>query len=268
MLLSSRNIIRLSQPRQRINLFRHLSSNESKTKAKESSVVERPPDPTANSVVVTQKNSVERYSDKLRALDSHTVWGVTEPLPDPVLPEDPKEIAALDTAQECDYRMKDRVATIRQNFSSVTQSPKMQEQKWCISFQEGDTSAKRWTNSLMGWTSSSDTMSNNSLMVEFNTAKEAVYFAKKRGWNYIVERPIVRHTRNDGALYQDNFLPQRIAKLVKRDGVKCDHWKRPKSMASHYFRPLKYHGDGFVNQYGPNPTQEIAPNVKPVQKMR
>jgi len=102
----------------------------------------------------------------------------------------------------------------------------------------------------------------------FRNAKEAVYFAKKRGWVYEVDRPIFRQMRHDGAQYQDNFLPQRVAALVRRDGTKCDHWHRPAAGASHYTRPLKYHGDGIVAQYGPNPDAEVAPHVEGKYKTR
>jgi len=246
-------------------LLRYLSSNPAKPKVSSTTVTKRPTAPP--SINITPKNTVDQYADKLRTLEPHNVWGITDPLPDPELPENPKEIASLDTAQEMDYRMRNRVATIRQNFSSVTQSPKVQESKWAISFQEGDTATKRWENSLMGWVSSSDAMSNTP-MNNFNSAKEAMQFAQKRGWVYEIEEPIVRQPRTDGTLYQDNFLPQNVAKLVKRDGAKCDHWKRDESMKSHYFRPLKFHGDGVVPQHGPNPTQEILPDVESVKKLR
>lgn len=121
----------------------------------------------------------------------------------------------------------------------------------------------------MGWTSGADPMAANMVMqMTFRNAKEAVYFAKKRGWSYEVQRPIMRQMRNDGAAYQDNFLPQRIATMVRMDGTKCNQWYRPKSGASHYNRPLKYHGDGIVDQYGPNPNAEVAAHVEGKYKMR
>lgn len=106
------------------------------------------------------------------------------------------------------------------------------------------------------------------MQMTFRNAKEAVYFAKKRGWDYEVAQPIVRRMRNDGVTYQDNFLPLRIATMVKMDGRKCDQWQRKKSGASHYTRPLKYHGDGLVPQYGPNGTAEVAPHVEGQYKLR
>lgn len=159
---------------------------------------------------------------------------------------------------------------IRQLKTKASQNPDREVDSWTISFNEDGENGNCWNNPLMGWVSSADAMSATQgiQMDTFKTAKEAVYFAKKKGWNYEVKTPVVRERRSDGAFYQDNFLPQSVAKLVKREGTKCDWWKRPNSMSSHYFRPLKYHGDGAVAQYGPNPDAEIAPHVTPVKKIR
>ena len=78
----------------------------------------------------------------------------------------------------------------------------------------------------------------------------------------------IRKLRDDETQYQDNFLPQAVAKLVKREGSHCDHWKRSEAGSSHYFRPLKYHGDGVVRQHGPNMMEETVPHTKGYYKMR
>lgn len=46
------------------------------------------------------------------------------------------------------------------------------------------TRQERWSNPLMGWTSTADPMSNMSL--SFSTPEQAVRFCKKRGWKYEV----------------------------------------------------------------------------------
>jgi ETC complex I subunit conserved region len=119
----------------------------------------------------------------------------------------------------------------------------------------------------MGWTSSGDAYQSEPPLV-FENALDAVYFAKKRGWKYIVKEPIRRQVRDDGAQYQDNFFPQAIAARVAKERKQCDQWKRVESGASHYFRPLKYHGKGVVPQYGTNPDQETAPHVEAYYKIR
>lgn len=121
----------------------------------------------------------------------------------------------------------------------------------------------------MGWTSSSDPMANNMrLQIPFRNASDAVYFAKKRGWDYVVDKPIVRLGRDDDAQYQDCFLSQAVAARIRREKKNCDQWFREESGTSHYKRPLKYHGDGEVRQHGPNYTQEVAPHVPGYYKMR
>ena len=110
--------------------------------------------------------------------------------------------------------------------------------------------------------------SNINIQFDFDSASEAVYFAKKRGWQFIVEKPILRNGRSDGAQYSDNFLPQIIVSDVKRNKTQCKHWERNKAGASHYQRPLKYHGDGEVPQHGPNGTQAVDKHVDGYYKMR
>ena len=99
----------------------------------------------------------------------------------------------------------------------------------------------------MGWTSNADPYQ-CAPPLTFENAADAVYFAKKRGWNFVVKEPITRYMRNDDCQYQDNFLPQAVAAKVKKEGTSCDHWSRSSAGTSHYFRPLKYHGDGTVVQ--------------------
>jgi NADH dehydrogenase (ubiquinone) Fe-S protein 4 len=159
---------------------------------------------------------------------------------------------------------------IKQPESTVGQSADNDERRWIISFMDEGEAAETWENPLMGWTSGADPMASNiQLQMSFRNAKEAVYFCQKRGWNYIVEEPILRAP--GGAMsnqYQDNFLPKKIAAKVKAERTQCSQWERPKACASHYMRPLKYHGDGEVSQHGPNPQEKVAPHVEGCYKMR
>merc|ERR1739844_49374 len=106
------------------------------------------------------------------------------------------------------------------------------------------------------------------LQMGFRNASDAVYFAKKRGWDFVVEEPIVRKGRSDDAQYQDNFLSQAIAKRTRIEKKNCDQGSRTASGTSHYFRPLKYHGDGLVQQHGPNGNADIAAHTEGYYKMR
>lgn len=203
--------------------------------------------------------------------DRHLVWGKAgEYMPAPVLPENPAELAALDPASKNHNVRMDgttRTVVIRQQKKSMRQAPLNPESSWRIFFYEDGMLAEKWTNSLMGWTSNADPYQCGPPLT-FESAADAVYFAKKRGWKFVVKQPILRHMRHDDAQYQDNFLPQAVAAKVQKEKTSCDHWHRPLAGTSHYFRPLKYHGDGLVPQHGPNGGAPIAPHVEGSYKLR
>lgn len=190
-------------------------------------------------------------------------------LPAPVLPENPAELTKLDPV-DLQFRTHmdgtPRTVIIRQEKSSVRQSPMGMEQTWRIVFYEDGIVTEKWTNSLMGWTSNADPYQLNPPLL-FPNAADAVYFAKKRGWQYVVHQPMYRYMRRDDAQYQDNFLPIAVANRVKREGKSCKQWERATACTSHYFRPLKYHGDGIVPQHG-GPEVPIAPHVPGQYAMR
>lgn len=214
---------------------------------------------------------VTEKRQEMTKFDRHMVFGTAgEHMPAPILPDDPKEIAALDPADERFRTMDDgtpRMVIIRQQMRKIRQAPLNPESSWRIFFYEDGMTSEKWDNPLMGWTSNADPYQCAPPLI-FANAQEAVYFAKKRGWKYIVKQPVMRFERNDDAQYQDNFLPQAIALRVQKEGVSCDEWKRSSAGTSHYFRPLKYHGDGTVPQHGPNGNAKIAPYVEGYYKMR
>jgi NADH dehydrogenase (ubiquinone) Fe-S protein 4 len=213
---------------------------------------------------------VQKRRDELTKKGTHLVWESPEQLPAPPLPENPAELVALDPADTIARTKADgteRVVMIRQEKANVKQSPLNDEKVWRISFVEDGILGEKWENPLMGWTSNADPYQSEPPL-KFSNAMDAVYFAKKRGWKYIVKEPIMRQIRSDGKQYQDNFLPQDIEAKVRKERTQCDHWKRSEAATSHYFRPLKYHGKGVVDQYGPNPKEETAPHVEGCYKMR
>ncbi len=220
------------------------------------------------------KSEIQKYREELHAIDPHAVYAVTTPLPDPVLPDNKSEVAALDPAYRNQIPLNpdgtEKWVVIRQVQSKwPVQSPLSKEVPWIISFQDLGELGETWENPLMGWVSSADPMANNmQLQMSFDTAENAKYFAEKRGWKFIIEAPIIRKPRNDNAQYQDVFLPQDVAGKVKREGKKCDHWHREASGASHYFRPLKYHGGETVRQHGPNVNAPTVKDVESFYKMR
>lgn len=213
---------------------------------------------------------VQRKRDELSKKGPHLVWESPEQLPAAPLPEDPAELQVLDEA-DAPARTKadgsDRMVVIKQERANVKQTPLNDEKKWRISFVDDGIIAERWQNPLMGWNSSADPYQAEPKLL-FDNAMDAVYFAKKRGWKYLVREPLMRRIRSDGQQYQDNFLPQDIVAKVQKERTQCAQWQRSSAATSHYFRPLKYHGTGTVGQYGPNPKQETAPHVEGVYKLR
>lgn len=227
----------------------------------------------AREALEAEKSSVQKYVESTRDLDPTMVWGTTVAPPPPSLPEDPSEVAALDPSHAMqdplNLRGERRVVTVRQEKKKTSQAPSNHEHTWIISFQEDGEPGQCWDNSLMGWVSSSDTMASNmKLQMTFRNAADAVYFAKKRGWDYVVEKPIMRKGRSDDAQYQDNFLSQAVSRRIRAEKKSCDQWSRTEAGTSHYFRPLKYHGDGTVVQHGPNGGAEIAKAPEGYYKLR
>lgn len=224
-------------------------------------------DPDAISPVTLKRQQLSKTG-------KHVVWGTrsdNEALPAPVLPQNPSEISKLDPMDRQFAALKadgsKRTVVIRQEKASARQSPLQPESSWRIFFYEDGTISEKWNNSLMGWTSNADPYQSGN-PITFPNAADAVYFAKKRGWNYVVKQPILRYLRNDDAQYQDNFLSQATAAKVQMEGTSCDEWKRSSAATSHYFRPLTYHGDKTVRQHGPNCEAETVPHVQGVYKMR
>lgn len=65
----------------------------------------------------------------------------------------------------------------------------------------------RQPESLMGWTSSEDTL--NQLKLKFDSADDAVAYAKEQGWEYTVHVAQTKRVRPRN--YGDNFRYQHVA---------------------------------------------------------
>mmetsp|Transcript_87980 Transcript_87980/g.131871 ORF Transcript_87980/g.131871 Transcript_87980/m.131871 type:complete len:262 (-) Transcript_87980:102-887(-) len=214
--------------------------------------------------------ALEKQMETMSEKDPLMVFDSGTQLADPILPENPAEVTALDIAHKVSTRLPDgreRMVVIRQMRARPNQSPLNPEKVWKIHFDGDGTVGERWKNSLMGWNSTADSYGCEPPL-HFRNAQDAVYFAQKRGWKYLVQEPIIRKLRSDDAQYQDNFLPQSVAGKVAREGGQCDHWQRAAAGCSHYFRPLKYHGDGLVRQHGSVPHEESVPHTAPYYKLR
>lgn len=175
------------------------------------------------------KSEVEIFTQKMSDVDPHMVYTSSLVVdPPPPMPDNPQEMSSLDPAYDTWEELQfyeesptgHRVVHIRQIPMNPHQAPNNSEQTWTISFDDEGSQAEKWTNPLMGWKSGADAMCSVTMNMNFDSALEAVEFAKTRKWSYIVERPIFRKMRDDDATYQDNFLPQSTAGAVMRDGIK------------------------------------------------
>ena len=88
---------------------------------------------------------------------------------------------------------------------TAMQSGQANTKRWLLEFEPD---SPRRVEPLMGWTSSSDTRTQ--LRLWFDTAEDAVAYARKRGLMYTLERP-QRKTLAPKA-YADNFRYDRLGR--------------------------------------------------------
>jgi len=79
--------------------------------------------------------------------------------------------------------IKDRTVRIFKPAKNAMQSGTAGIKRWRMEF---DT-RERWENNLMGWSSTADPLSNTN--IDFADKEEAVAFADKNGWAYMLEDP-------------------------------------------------------------------------------
>ena len=87
---------------------------------------------------------------------------------------------------------------------STMQSGRAGMKRWVLEY---EVETPRRPEPLMGWTASGDTL--NQVRLRFETAEEAVAFAKQRGWHYALEPEHVRRVVPKN--YGDNFRTDRPA---------------------------------------------------------
>ena len=82
---------------------------------------------------------------------------------------------------------------------TATQSGQAKTNRWVL---EHAPRGQRAVDSLMGWTGSNDTT--QQIELSFATKEQAVAYAKRRGFAYVVDEPQTRPTRPKS--YSDNFI--------------------------------------------------------------
>ena len=82
---------------------------------------------------------------------------------------------------------------------TATQSGRAKTSRWVL---EPAPRGHRAVDSLMGWTGSDDTT--QQIKLSFETKRQAIAYAKRRGFAYTVEEPQARPIRPKS--YADNFI--------------------------------------------------------------
>lgn len=157
------------------------------------------------------------------------------------LPDRPDEVAKL---MRIPAVHQARTVVISQKCQAATTSSSHASKAWRLGWK----TEERWTNPLMGWTSTGDPLSNAEM--KFETAEQAEAFATKMGWNFETERPIARDKRYGTNTYSHNFLFKHVEAELKANGLETEWFHKVAPNDSHYFRPLKFHGDGECVQHG------------------
>ena len=78
------------------------------------------------------------------------------------------------------------------------QSGRAKSRKWVMEY---ETISQRRPNDLMGWTQSGDTL--DQVKLDFDNIDDAINFAKKKGWEYMVSGEHLRKIKPKN--YSDNF---------------------------------------------------------------
>merc|ERR1712055_1183386 len=93
--------------------------------------------------------------------------------------EGPPDVAL--TSGMPDQERRERVVRIYKPAKNAMQSGTAGIKRWKIEFDN----QQRWENNLMGWSSSGDPVSN--ILLDFATKEDAVGFAERNGYEYILE---------------------------------------------------------------------------------
>lgn len=83
---------------------------------------------------------------------------------------------------------------------SAAQSGRARTHEWLL---EPELLTPRVPESLMGWVSAGDTLSELRDRMHFSSPEEAIAFARRNGWEYVMEEPAERNIRPRN--YLDNF---------------------------------------------------------------
>jgi hypothetical protein len=162
------------------------------------------------------------------------------------VPKNITEMAATFSGMPAEHA--NRTVTIAPRQHKTVQSAEKLSHIWMITWDDKE----RWMNPLMGWTSSADPMSN--VRLSFDSREEAIAFAERNGWKYRLRAATqLQPAENYGQIkYAQVFLANKITEAMQETGGKIgkEIFAYPGYGQGNFFNPLKYHGDGVVEQYG------------------
>ena len=104
----------------------------------------------------------------------------------------PRNITEMAIFSGMPTEQKKRTVVIAPRMNKTLQSGGATSHLWQISWKNEE----RWSNPLMGWTSTADPMSN--LKLTFDSQDEAVLFANKNGWKFELRAPVPETTVTPG----------------------------------------------------------------------
>jgi NADH dehydrogenase (ubiquinone) Fe-S protein 4 len=189
-----------------------------------------------------------------------TITDVLGPGTELHVPKNVTEIAVLGGMPEEHRR---RTAVIAPRLNKTLQSGDKTGYQWQISWKNRE----RWTNPLMGWSSSSDPMSQ--VKLNFDCQEDAIAYAQKNGFAYELRGRVADANENipvGTMTYAHNFLKKRTQLEVTDDyeaGKPVMEYFRSGSNQSNWFMPLTYDGTAEVIQHGP----KTGPTNHPPKKV-
>jgi len=100
-------------------------------------------------------------------------------------------------------QLNSRVVKIYQEAQTV-QNATQNMIGWRLQWEDAQT--KRWSNPLMGWTSTSDPLSNTHMTMSFSRAEDAMRFCEQNGWKYeVVQAKPNKEIHSSPKKYAENF---------------------------------------------------------------
>ena len=142
---------------------------------------------TRASVPALSRTALPALASRAAALSSKAVTaaGPKGEVSTEKLPEVDKATLSAFTGAPTEM-MEKRIVKIYQQAQTV-QNATQNLIAWRLQWE--DDSTKRWSNPLMGWTSTSDPLSNTHMTIDFATADDAARFCQQNGWNYEIMQP-------------------------------------------------------------------------------